>query len=400
MTGAQSMLSRLKIVWILLAESISSFRRNGDLGLASSLAFYSALALIPALFLITFITGNILGSSHKAILRIQEMVINFIPQYSKEILKEVRHLTSLKTGIGALNIFILIWSIMPLAGQLRTSLNTIFMKDTRKPLPVEKLLDIVIITAFIAGLSLVALENLIIKSIKLFIPFFTVPAYLKGIIPFILITLLTLFLYQAFTMIRLRYLLLGALTTTILWFIMKPAFTLFLTFNPGYGVVFGSFKSLFIVMIWIYYSQIAFLFGAEVSANLLKMDVIIMKRVIKKNKSISKRHRFRMIRNFKKGEVIFNEGDVSKEFYYLIKGKVGILKGGREIASVGEKEFIGEMAFLTDEPRTATAICLEDTELLVIDHEKLDILIKEIPDLFRMMLRDMACRLKKVNDTL
>ncbi len=392
------MLSGLRTVWILLIESFSSFRRNGDLGLASSLAFYSALALIPALFLITFITGSILGSSHKAILRIQEMVINFIPQYSKEILKEVRHLTSLKTGIGALNIFILIWSIMPLAGQLRTSLNTIFMKDTKKPLAVEKLLDIVIITAFIACMSIVTLENLIIKSIKLFIPFFTVPAYLKGIIPFILITILTLFLYYAFTMIRLKYLLAGALTTSILWFIMKPAFILFLTFNPGYGVVFGSFKSLFVVMIWIYYSQIAFLFGAEVSSNLLKIDVIMIKRVIKKNRSISKGHRIRMIRNFKKGEVIFNEGDVSKEFYYLIKGRVSILKGGREIASVGEKEFIGELAFLTDDPKTATAICLKDTELLVIDHEKLKILIREIPDLFHMMLINMARRLKSMND--
>ena len=49
---------------------------------------------------------------------------------------------------------------------------------------------------------------------------------------------------------------------------MTPAFHLFITYNPGYGFAFGSFKSLFVVIIWIDYSLVVFLFGAEITASL------------------------------------------------------------------------------------------------------------------------------------
>jgi hypothetical protein len=43
---------------------------------------------------------------------------------------------------------------------------------------------------------------------------------------------------------------------------------LFLRYNPGYGFAFGFFKSLFVVLIWIYFSLALFLFGAEITASL------------------------------------------------------------------------------------------------------------------------------------
>jgi membrane protein len=66
---------------------------------------------------------------------------------------------------------------------------------------------------------------------------------------------------------RTRQLIIGSLVTSLLWFAMRPAFHLFLTYNPGYGFAFGSFKSLFVVIIWIYYFLVVFLFGAEIAAT-------------------------------------------------------------------------------------------------------------------------------------
>ena len=58
------------------------------------------------------------------------------------------------------------------------------------------------------------------------------------------------------------------LATTLFWFAMRPAFHLFLLYNPGYGFAFGSFKSLFVVIIWIHFSFIVLLAGAEITENL------------------------------------------------------------------------------------------------------------------------------------
>ena len=66
--------------------------------------------------------------------------------------------------------------------------------------------------------------------------------------------------------VRIRQLIMGSLVTSLLWFAMRPAFHIFLMYNPGYGFAFGSFKSLFIVIIWIYCSLVVFLFGAEIAA--------------------------------------------------------------------------------------------------------------------------------------
>jgi len=58
------------------------------------------------------------------------------------------------------------------------------------------------------------------------------------------------------------------LVTSLLWFALRPAFYFFLTYNPGYGFAFGSFKSLFVVLMWIYLSLALFLFGAEIVASI------------------------------------------------------------------------------------------------------------------------------------
>lgn len=63
-----------------------------------------------------------------------------------------------------------------------------------------------------------------------------------------LTTLLIATFYFAFFPVRLltKHIFIGALFTAILWLLMRPAFTLFLTINESYGSVFGSMKNLFI----------------------------------------------------------------------------------------------------------------------------------------------------------
>lgn len=91
-------------------------------------------------------------------------------------------------------------------------------------------------------------------------------------------------------------------------------------------------------------------------------------------------------KTFKKGEVIFHEGDLSTEFYLLIKGKVEIAKIvnleknlKKILAVLHEGDFFGEGALLSEKPRSATALSLQDTTLLMLGKEKFDHLLKEHP---------------------
>jgi len=55
-------------------------------------------------------------------------------------------------------------------------------------------------------------------------------------------------------------------------------------------------------------------------------------------------------------QVLFSEGETSREMYILMSGKVEILKNNRRIAVVeGEGSYLGELSTLLGVPRTATA---------------------------------------------
>ncbi len=253
----------------VLSGAVTSFGRNNDLTGASSLAFSATLALIPSLFLLTILLGAAIGSSRQAVLQTQKLLGQFLPAYSNVILGEVKLITSHKGTIGLLNLFILFWSTTPLVASLRIWLGTIFRKKPSRPFFLEKLFDAAISMVFLVGLAAVAVAGVAFSLMERIRPHWQVSGCIEEIAFFILVTGVLWALYFTFSKrARLRHLLAGALAASILWFALRPAFHIFLAFNPGYGFAFGSFKSLFIVIIWIYLSMVLCLFGAEIAASL------------------------------------------------------------------------------------------------------------------------------------
>lgn len=388
-------LDSLKSLRIVLVEALSSFRRNNGLTSASSLAFSAALALIPALFLLTTLIGAAVGSSARALAKIGELTTQFIPTFSGDIMREVRFITSHRRAIGLLNVLVLFFTIMPLVSDTRVILGSIFRKQRKRPFLIEKLLDTAIIIVFITGVSAVALSGVAFSILEKRVPLHTVQKYLTGALPFIFVTLTAFLLYYAFSRrVRPLYLLSGALTTSFLWFAMRPAFTLFLTYNPGYGLTFGSFKSLFVVIIWIYYSLSVFLFGAEISAALKRKEIIYVKRLMDGVKGVPEAAARRYVSKYEKGGVIFKEGDPSDGIYRVLKGMIGIEKDGITRVVAKEGEYFGETTFLLSMPRTASAIAYKEVEVISISGSTVRGLLREYPELSIEALRKMAERLR------
>jgi membrane protein len=259
----------LKKLWVILTEAVSSFRRNNDLNAASSLAFSATLALIPALFLLTFLLGAAIGSSARALKETEELLTQLIPAYSHVVLREVGIITSHKGTIGIVNLIVFFWSITPLAADLRTSLGLIFRKKPVRSFLVEKLFDAAISLVFLVGFFVVAVAGVVLTVGRRFHPLWLLPGHLDKIVSAIVVTCTVFALYFTFSSkTRVLHLAIGSLVASALWFAMRPAFHLFLVYNPGYGFAFGSFKSLFVILIWIYFSLALFLFGAEIAASL------------------------------------------------------------------------------------------------------------------------------------
>jgi CRP-like cAMP-binding protein len=104
-------------------------------------------------------------------------------------------------------------------------------------------------------------------------------------------------------------------------------------------------------------------------------------------------------RVFHDGEELMHHGEEGHSAYVLIDGaaEVFVLVGGREtpVAFLSGNEIVGEMALLTDLPRTATVRARGRVEALRIDRETLLRLLREFPGMALELLRVMTKRLER-----
>ena len=105
---------------------------------------------------------------------------------------------------------------------------------------------------------------------------------------------------------------------------------------------------------------------------------------------------------FKKGQVIFRQGDPGDCMYYIAYGTVGIyIDFGTEkenlLTKLHENQFFGEMGMIEKMARSATAVVLEnDTVLTSFTEEGLDRMFEEKPSLILLSLQHISSRLRKL----
>jgi len=92
-----------------------------------------------------------------------------------------------------------------------------------------------------------------------------------------------------------------------------------------------------------------------------------------------------MTRSFKKDQIVFCEGEPGDELYIIQKGSVKIIKitDDNEIllAVLKTGDIFGEMALLESKPRAAGAVAYEDCQLMAVNKENFQQMIKTQPQL-------------------
>jgi CRP-like cAMP-binding protein len=141
-------------------------------------------------------------------------------------------------------------------------------------------------------------------------------------------------------------------------------------------------------------SKIKFLSEISIFNNL---DPIMLGRII--NIAYSK--------TYKKGEIIFSEGEIAKAIFIVASGSVEFTRKISEkeegilfILSPGD--FFGEMALLEESPRSSTARAIEDSEIYIIYKVNFDGLIDRYPQVGLKIIKNLAAilskRLRKTRD--
>src|SRR5215469_5390470 len=106
-------------------------------------------------------------------------------------------------------------------------------------------------------------------------------------------------------------------------------------------------------------------------------------------------------KEFRKGTVLFREGEPGKEMFVIQSGKISISKRVRDVdkvlAILGPGEFFGEMAIISNRPRNAAAAVTEDSRLLVIDPKTFEGMIRGNSEIAIRLIKKLAERLSEAD---
>ena len=101
------------------------------------------------------------------------------------------------------------------------------------------------------------------------------------------------------------------------------------------------------------------------------------------------------------GQVLFREGEKADCAYLLKRGKLrAFRREGAKSHTLGEVlpgEFVGEMAHINGEPRSADVEAIEDSELIEVPLGSLDLLLFSKPAWSKALMKTLSKRLKVAN---
>jgi CRP-like cAMP-binding protein len=110
-----------------------------------------------------------------------------------------------------------------------------------------------------------------------------------------------------------------------------------------------------------------------------------------------------VVRFFENGQTIFKENDPGSEMFVIIQGAVEIRKStgqstSKTLITLKKGDLFGEMALIDKKPRSAAAVAVEPTKLLVLNEKLYDTMIGSNADFARKMSRILSERIRKSNE--
>jgi CRP/FNR family cyclic AMP-dependent transcriptional regulator len=107
-------------------------------------------------------------------------------------------------------------------------------------------------------------------------------------------------------------------------------------------------------------------------------------------------------KRYPKDTVVFFENEEGDTFFMILEGRIKVTilgDDGREIilSVLGPGDFFGEMALLDNEPRSATAIAVEETELLSLQRVDFQSVLTDNRSIVSALIKVLTSRLRRAN---
>lgn len=257
-------------------QVVNRFFEDGGLLLASALSFGIVLCLAP-LTLIIFSVAGFLLSSDEIATYVFDSASLFLPAYVGPLAEFLVLLTKQKaiTGlVGAAGLAIFASNVFSL---IRQVLNRSFRVRDPRGIITGFAFNVLLVLLVGAVVVVVALTIVLLVAVRdlarTILPFPPLAGLWRGLSLAAIYSLGTIMLFIVYRMfpdapVRARVAAIAAVTVTVMWELARLAFSAYVQAFGVYGQIYGSFGIWIAGLVWIYYSSIIFVLGAELAAVL------------------------------------------------------------------------------------------------------------------------------------
>lgn len=245
--------------------------------IAAGVAFYLLLAIVPAMAAFVAIYG--LFADPQSISSHLDSLGTILPTDARNMLEEqLRRLASSSSqalGWGAaVGVLISLWSAMNGTKAIITALNVAYDETEKRGFIklnlIALLLTVGVMVFVVVALTLIA----VIPAVLEFLGLGKVVEWLVSLLRWPLILAFLLFVLAALyrwaparAEARWSWITPGALFAGVLWLLGSIGFSLYVTFFADYNATYGSLGAVVVMLMWMYISTYAVLFGAETNAE-------------------------------------------------------------------------------------------------------------------------------------
>ncbi|HTL60688.1 MAG TPA: YihY/virulence factor BrkB family protein [Nitrospira sp.] len=259
----------------LLSDLLTSFLGHGCGSLAASLAFFSLLSLFPLAFMLLYGVSFIVSHDVIGGQVLLSFLKGFLPTVGERLAVEFQRIGELDT-VRWLVFLSFAWFGTLVFYELDYALNVVFdstwkrhpLISTAIAVASQGAIGLLLILSYAAtqtvnlltayashlwGLDLIALA--------------AHDVFLTYTLPFVMafLTVGALYRYVPRRRPQWREALIGSLTFSVLWVAAKLIFVTYNDYATVYTKLYGSLLEVILLLLWIYYSALLFLFGAELA---------------------------------------------------------------------------------------------------------------------------------------
>jgi membrane protein len=250
------------------------FQKDNALFLARGLAFDVLVCLIPGIFLLFLLFGFLFDSSRETIQYMSSYMKAVIPFSQQQVLRNLFSVVKTKKVLGILGGVGMVWTLSRLFGTIRTVLDIIMEVKEGRGFLRGKLLDgkmMLVSGLFLLATVFVTSAFSILKTISPQV--FGAKFFYLGMRGELISLLLSFFFTVCLFFLLYRFIpyrrmptkaaVNSALAASILWELAKHIFHYYLLNLADISKVYGPFALLLALILWVYYSCIVFILGAE-----------------------------------------------------------------------------------------------------------------------------------------